>query len=151
MPLKSPWSGDSPDHADDDDGDEEGDADDFEDAQETHEQEATPTPPEQPEEAHVEPEPPTAFAPSYGPARVPPPSQAPQRRSSRLNKDLQTSPLKEIVDHRISSLKRQVQAEGETEKSEEWFESNACYVNGEKFLNERERGCLLDHEADKTA
>ena len=86
--------GDSPDHAEDDDGDEQGDADDFEDAQETHEQDATPTPSERPEEAHVEPQPPTAFAPSYGPARVPPPSQAPQRRSSRLNKDLQTSPLK---------------------------------------------------------
>ena len=86
--------GDSPDHAEDDDGDEQGDADDFEDAQETHEQDATPTPSERPEEAHVEPQPPTAFAPSYGPARVPPPSQEPQRRSSRLNKDLQTSPLK---------------------------------------------------------
>ena len=135
--------GDSPDHAEDDDGDEQGDADDFEDAQETHEQDATPTPSERPEEAHVEPQPPTAFAPSYGPARVPPPSQAPQRRSSRLNKDLQTSPLKEIVDHRISSLTTQVQAAGEKEKLEERFESNAFYVNGEKFLNEREEDVYL--------
>ena len=67
-----------------------------------------PTPPEQPQEARVEPQPPIAFAPSYGLASVPPPSQAAQRRSSRLNKDLQTSQLKEIVDNRISNLKTQV-------------------------------------------
>ena len=91
----------------------------------------------------MEPQPPTTFAPSYGPARVPPPSQAPQRRSSRLNKDLQTSPLKEIVDHRISCLKTQVQAEGKIEKSEERFESNESDVNDEKFLNEPEEDVYL--------